>query len=200
MNIIFISGSRSVKKIPPEIFNRIDNIINNSDKLVVGDANGVDKLVQKYLFSLKYNNVTVFCSGAKCRNNLGNWEEYYVDTPKSIKGFQFYALKDKEMAFYATHALMIWDGKSFGTILNVLRMTILNKVSVLFDATSCNTVTFKNKQDWIKFYTKFDDEMIDSIYGRASKEELSYLKSLAADTFMSSSIINKTTTQQYTLF
>ena len=198
MNRIFISGSRHVKRIPQDVLNRIDNIINNNDEIIVGDATGVDKLVQKYLLNLEYRKVIVFCSGEKCRNNLGNWKEYYVNVPKTIKGFQFYALKDKEMAFNATHGLMIWDGKSFGTILNVLRMTILKKVSVLFNATDCNTFIFRNENDLIQFYNQFDDKMLDSIYDRASKDEISYLKSLTANILISHSIANNN--EQYTLY
>lgn len=198
MNRIFISGSRHVKKIPQDVLDKIDNIINNSDEIIVGDATGVDKLVQRYLLNCEYRKVIVFCSGEKCRNNLGGWKEYYVNVPQNIKGFQFYALKDKEMASKSTHGLMIWDGKSFGTILNVLRMTILNKVSVLFNATDCNTFIFKNENDLIKFYNKFDSKMLDSLYDRASKDEISYLKSLTANIFVSHSIPN--TNEQYRLY
>ncbi len=39
--------------------------ISNDDEIIVGDATGVDKLVQKYLFNCEYKRVIIFCSGDK---------------------------------------------------------------------------------------------------------------------------------------
>ncbi len=121
MNTIFIGGSRHVSRLPAEVKKRLDNVIASHHQVIVGDANGADKAVQKHFFDANYANVTVFCSGDAPRNNLGSWTTHRVHVPEGTKGFQFYAAKDREMAREADFGLMIWDGKSPGTVLNVLR-------------------------------------------------------------------------------
>ena len=125
MNTIFIGGSRHVSRLPSEVKKRLDNVVVSGHRVIVGDANGADKAVQKHFHDIHYDKVTVFCSGASPRNNLGTWLTHHVDAPKNAKGFQFYAAKDREMAREADFGLMIWDGKSPGTVLNVLRLAIV---------------------------------------------------------------------------
>ena len=55
----------------------------------------------------------------------------YLNPPRSKKDFQFYAAKDREMARDAEFDLMIWDGKSPGTVLNVLRVVGASKKAIL---------------------------------------------------------------------
>lgn len=43
---------------------RLDNIVKNGFPILVGDANGADKAVQKHLSGVAYADVEVFCSGA----------------------------------------------------------------------------------------------------------------------------------------
>lgn len=45
-----------------------------------------------------------------------------VPASKGKKGFHFYAAKDQRMAEEASVGLMVWDGKSVGTLTNVLRL------------------------------------------------------------------------------
>jgi hypothetical protein len=121
MSSVFVGGSRHISKLPPDAKKRLQTIVQNGIDVLVGDANGADKAVQKFMVDAAYDNVTVFCSGERPRNNLGNWKIQSV-TPAHAKGFQFYAAKDREMATSAEYGFMIWDGKSPGTALNVLRL------------------------------------------------------------------------------
>ena len=73
MTKVFIGGSRRVSRLNADVRRRIDRIIEQGFPVFVGDANGADKAVQKYLQSRGYEAVEVFCSGGQCRNNLGNW-------------------------------------------------------------------------------------------------------------------------------
>ena len=57
---VFISGSISIKKLPKEVLKSIDKIISNHFEILVGDANGVDKLVQEYCLKKQYFDVTVY--------------------------------------------------------------------------------------------------------------------------------------------
>ena len=57
---VFISGSISIKRLPKEALKSIDKIISNFFEIIVGDARGVDSLVQEYCDSRGYHNVTVY--------------------------------------------------------------------------------------------------------------------------------------------
>ncbi len=122
MSTVFIGGSRHITGLSDQAEVRLDNIVGSRLDIVVGDAAGVDKTVQKYLLDASYPHVMVFCSGDHPRNNLGSWETYQVAPTKHVRGYQFFAAKDRAMAKKADFGLMIWDGKSPGTALNVLRL------------------------------------------------------------------------------
>lgn len=171
MKTIFIGGSRHVSRLPAEIKHRIDNVINSGHQIIVGDANGADKAVQKYLNDASYDKVTVFCSGEKFRNNVGLWTTRRVDAPKNLKGFQFYAAKDREMAREADFGLMIWDGKSPGTVLNVLRLVRSGKISVLFSVPDKRVINIKTQADWDSFLTNCTDELRHDLQERATPNE-----------------------------
>lgn len=94
---------------------------------MVGDAGGADKAVQKWLLEQAYSNVTVYCSGSVCRNNLGNWPTKSINVDRSLKGRDFYTQKDKAMAQVANYGLVLWDGKSQGSCNNLKELLQQNK-------------------------------------------------------------------------
>ena len=55
------------------------------------------------------------------------------------------------MAREADFGLMIWDGKSAGTVLNVLRLVGVRKEAVLLNVTEKNAISFKTPADWKDF-------------------------------------------------
>jgi len=122
MTRVFIGGSRRIGRLTADVRRRLDAIIAQYLPVLVGDANGADKAVQQYLHSRAYERVEVFCSGGRCRNNLGAWPVRAVPVEGRRRGFGFYAAKDKVMAEEATVGLMIWDGASIGTLMNMLRL------------------------------------------------------------------------------
>jgi len=171
VNTVFIGGSRKISRLPGEVKERLDNVVSNSISVVVGDANGADKAVQKYLLDASYRDVTVFCSGDNYRNNLGHWITHRVKASRSLKGFQFYAEKDREMARYADFGLMIWDGESPGTLLNVFRLVRAGKKAVLFNVPAKEFVTFKALTDWDDFISRCSADIRDSLHERMTSEE-----------------------------
>lgn len=173
MKTIFIGGSRHVSRLPEDVKKRLDNVIASGHQVIVGDANGADKSVQKHLFDSHYAKVTVFCSGPKPRNNLGAWPIRQVDPPKSAKGFQFYAAKDREMAREADFGLMIWDGKSPGTVLNVLRLVQGGKISVLFNVPEKAAINLKSFDQMRDFVAKCSPSLQSDLAERATPEEWS---------------------------
>ncbi|GBQ88415.1 addiction module antidote protein [Asaia krungthepensis] len=171
MNTIFIGGSRHVSRLPAEVKKRLDNVIASHHQVIIGDANGADKAVQKHFFDANYANVTVFCSGDAPRNNLGSWTTHRVDVPKGTKGFQFYAAKDREMAREADFGLMIWDGKSPGTVLNVLRLVQAGKISVLFNVPDKAAVNVKTVEHYRDFIRQCDPSFCTDLRDRATPQE-----------------------------
>lgn len=171
MNTIFIGGSRHVSRLPSEVKKRLDNVVASGHRVIVGDANGADKAVQKHFHDIHYDKVTVFCSGASPRNNIGTWLTRHVDAPKHAKGFQFYAAKDREMAREADFGLMIWDGKSPGTVLNVLRLAVAGKIAVLFNVPTKDVINIKSVDAWRNFIAHCSDELRRDVKERATPDE-----------------------------
>jgi len=173
MNTVFIGGSRRISRLPSEVKKRLDNVVASGHQVIVGDANGADKAVQNHLVAAHYENVTVFCSGDTPRNNLGSWRVHHVDAAKEAKGFQFYAAKDREMARKADFGLMIWDGKSPGTVLNVLRLMRAGKISVLFKVPEKLALNIKSQDQWDVFVNECSDQLRTDLEKRATPEEWS---------------------------
>ncbi len=147
MTKVFIGGSRRISQLDIEVRKRIDRIIEQGFPVLIGDANGVDKTVQKYLQSCSYEAVEVFCSGGKCRNNLDKWPVRAVATSQTRRDFNYYAAKDEQMAHEASVGLMIWDGKSAGTIANVARLLRHQKNVVVYVAPAKRFITLKVEAD-----------------------------------------------------
>lgn len=132
MTSVFVAGSRKIGRLNDQIRRRLNNLIVQNYRILVGDANGVDRAVQAFLRDHAYRDVVVYCSGKVCRNNVGDWTSFNVQVDTNLKGREFYAHKDKKMAEDADYGLMIWDGKSSGTICNVLELLKRNKKSLVY--------------------------------------------------------------------
>ena len=55
---VFISGSISIKKLPNKVINSLNKIKENNFEVLVGDAKGIDSLIQD--FYQDYENVTIY--------------------------------------------------------------------------------------------------------------------------------------------
>lgn len=160
MTNIFIGGSRKTNRLPQPVLQRLDNIAHNQFTVLVGDAGGVDLQVQKHLFAYNYRNVIVFCSGNTCRNNVGHWETRQVVAGKQSKGFNFYAVKDLQMAKEASYGFMIWDGQSKGTLNNVLNLLRLDKKSLVYFAPMQSFQTVRTADDLCALLTLCDRQAV----------------------------------------
>ncbi len=170
MTKVFIGGSRRVSHLNADVRQRLDNIIAKRFPIVIGDANGADKAVQQYLHSKQYPDVEVFCVGGYCRNNVGNWPSRTVATETSEKNFQFYTTKDRTMAREASIGLMIWDGRSAGTLLNVLRLLRQNKKVVVFEVPGHRFWELKSESRWKDFVLSRDAELRRRVEREAALE------------------------------
>jgi hypothetical protein len=132
MTKVFIAGSRQLGRLNADVKQRIDGIVAKGFTILVGDANGADKAVQKYLAEKPYRNVIVHCIARNCRNNIGQWSQHDVTVPKGAKGFAYYAVKDLVMVDEAAYGLMIWDGESKGTLNSIVNMIRRSKPVVVY--------------------------------------------------------------------
>jgi hypothetical protein len=124
MAMIFLGGSRDIFELPVPAIERIGAIVAAEHGVLIGDAPGADAEMQGLLAGYNYEHVGVFHAGTEPRNNLGDWAAYPVPPPAGTRGFAIQAEKDREMARRADFGLMVWDGASPGTCLNVLRLAV----------------------------------------------------------------------------
>lgn len=171
MTTVFIGGSRRVSRLAPAVRKRLDTIMQKGFPVIVGDANGADKAVQQYLCDNGYEHVQVFCSGTACRNNVGHWPTRQIEAGTRDRGFRFYAAKDRAMTREADFGLMIWDGKSTGTLLNVLRMLGQRKKVVLYNVPQQNFSELKADHDWLGFVASLDPDLRAEMEQKARIEE-----------------------------
>jgi hypothetical protein len=129
---VFIAGSIAISRLHPVVCDRITNAVDRDMAVVVGDADGADTAIQRVLADLQTASVTVYCSGDKPRNNIGDWpvEHIYPDAPSGTR--RWFTAKDLAMAEAADYGLMIWDSRSTGTLSNVIELLGANKKSVVF--------------------------------------------------------------------
>lgn len=151
MTKVFIGGSRRASRLNEHVHERLDNIMARGFPIIIGDANGADRAVQQYLHSKHYRNVEVFCSGENCRNNVGDWRTRHIPVAADKRGAQFYSAKDRIMAQEATVGLMMWDGKSIGTLLNLFRLLNLNKKAVVYAVREKSFREFRRPIEWKNF-------------------------------------------------
>lgn len=162
---IFIGGSRSVSKLTPAICARLDEFIRRGDFILIGDANGADRAVQLYFAQHQYPNVEVFCM-EDCRNNLGNWSIRNISPPGSRRDFTYFAAKDRVMADAAGCGMMLWDGKSKGTLQNMLMLLAARKRTLVYFAPSKEFCLLLTEQDLQALLARCDKKSIEAA-GRA---------------------------------
>ena len=139
---VFISGSKSISKLPEEVKSLLDTFIATDAEILVGDCYGVDAAVQMYLDSKGYSNVIVYCSGETPRNNFVTGAKVcsYAEAAKGLTGSAFHYVKDIQMAQDCDQAFMIWDGKSKGTAENIRRIKELKKPYQEIIVNSCKVI------------------------------------------------------------
>ena len=138
---VFIAGPRAVNELDECVKQKLENICTKQYEVFVGEADGIDSCIQKYMQSKNYKNVTIFASnGIAC-----------VNVDHNITGFEFYIQKDLEMAKQADIGFMIWNGKSRGTFNNIVNCIKLNKEVIIYYLTKRKFYHIKTMDDLYKF-------------------------------------------------
>jgi len=178
-NKVFISGSISIKKLPQEVKNSINKITEQNIEILVGDANGIDTLIQNYCLSLNYYNLTIYSISIVPRYKANkNFNIKYIEVSNSIKKErERQQEKDKAMTMDSKFTFTIWDGKSKGSYANILRGLDTNKKIKIY---LFNKNLFLNQN-------KITKDEIEFIYrennGYTASEVVQYLKNEAEEIF-----------------
>jgi len=170
MKAVFLGGSRNISRLNADVQSRLDNIIEKNLHVLIGDANGADKAMQRYFEAKAYRNVEVFCVGGSCRNNLGEWSVRTVHSDSRGRDFAFYSAKDRIMTREADVGFMVWDGKSAGTLLNVFRLLHSEKKAVVYVSHERRFFELKHADDWKDFVARCDPNVRRKVEQKAALE------------------------------
>lgn len=129
---VFIAGARAIKDLDEVVKAKLLSISNQNYDVLIGDCYGIDSAVQEFYLNQHYNNITIFASNGIVRNNIGNWRVENIKVESKIQGFDFYKQKDIAMADVADCGFMIWDGKSRGTLNNIINLAKQNKTVLIY--------------------------------------------------------------------
>jgi hypothetical protein len=147
MTTVFASGSLSIRRLHPLFLERLNTVVASGFSVVVGDADGADASIQEFFFQRGADNVTVYCTGEIPRNNVGQWpvEEVYSAAEPGSRAY--FSTKDIAMAKVADYGLMIWDGKSTGTLSNVIELLNNERSSRVFINKEKKFITVSQAKD-----------------------------------------------------
>jgi len=150
MEAVFLGGSRRIARLNDSIRSKLDELLGRGLWIFVGDANGADRALQQHLADRGYERVVVYAVTGMLRNNVGNWKVCSVDAPRGARGFDLYSVKDTQMAKNASYGLMLWDGKSRGTLENVRNLLAHGKPVAVHLGPACRLVSLRTTEDLAK--------------------------------------------------
>lgn len=131
---VFVSGSSKTqskdseyyrRKLPKEITRELDSHISKGNKIIVGDAPGIDRQVQQYLNKKRYSNVEVYGPGKEVRYTANKkWKTNPIDAPEyEVMSKEWLAKKDIAMTKVADLGLaVVLDEGAKATRKNVERL------------------------------------------------------------------------------
>lgn len=156
MSKVFISGSRMISRLNSDVAERLQNIIERGHEVLTGDANGVDKAIQRYFFDRSYADVTIYHVGESPRNNVGGWRSIAVETSGKVRGRDLYTQKDKRMAEVSDNGMIVWDGKSSGSVQNMVWLINNFKSSLVYFTPDSVFIKIQNRDDLSNLLDRID--------------------------------------------
>ncbi|MBD3843290.1 MAG: hypothetical protein IE909_15700 [Campylobacterales bacterium] len=186
MNRVFISGSISIKKLPVAVEASLDNIFKKGMEILVGDADGIDTMVQNYCKRANYRKVTVYSIYPTPRYMVNGFNKKYI-IPKSDSKRErdLQKEKDEAMTLDSEYSFVIWDGKSKGSFSNVVRALENNKKIKLY---------LSDIDDYMQ-QSKITKTEIEFVYrknnGYSAAEVVEYLKREGENVFQHTRAFNK---------
>lgn len=186
MSTVFISGSIAIKSIPRSVEGSINRIIDQNIKINIGDADGIDSIVQNYCKRRNYSNVTVYSICSSPRYKVPSFNKKYILVDAGLKKErERQKEKDSAMTTESDFSLVIWDGKSKGSYQNILRAIESNKkVKVYLQFENRYLESSKVTSDEIEFIYRKNN-------GYTAKEVVEYLLNEGEDYFQQTHTFNK---------
>ena len=184
---VFISGSISVKKLDEIVIKSFDNIILKNYKILVGDAPGIDTMVQNYLSKHSYTNTEIYSISSFPRYIANtNFKKKYIEVSNKIKKERERQIfKDKAMSDDCDFSSVIWDGKRKGSYANIIRAIESKKY----------VKVFYTKQNSFLEKEKITKQNIEYIYrennGYSASEVVEYLLDNGIENFKKTQDLNK---------
>jgi hypothetical protein len=186
MSKVFISGSISIKKLPTCVEESIKKIIHHNFEILVGDADGIDTMVQNYCKKHNYISVTVYSIYKTPRYKIHGFQNQYIVVENdSKKERERQQEKDAAMTSDSDYSFVIWDGKSQGSYYNILRAIDNHKKVKLY----------LSDEDRFLESNKITKNEIEYIFrknnGYTASEVVEYLKKEGEDYFKDTRAFNK---------
>jgi|28_taG_2_1085356.scaffolds.fasta_scaffold00211_11 hypothetical protein len=187
MSKVFISGSISTKTLPNGVLESLKKIQNNNMTILVGDADGIDKVIQDYFKRNNYDNVHVYSIYSSPRNlSSKTFQTKLVNVaPEITKERERQTHKDKAMSVDSDYSLVVWDGKSRGSHKNIIRALSLDKKVKVY---------LSNEDQFIE-PKRISKNEIDFIFyennGYSAKEVVDYLNNEGKNYFKNTRALNK---------
>ena len=186
-NSVFISGSISIKKLPIEVIKSIDTMIKKNMTILVGDAPGIDTLVQDLCHEKNYLNVIVYTITSSPRYKANQeFQEKTIFVNQDIKSQrERQTYKDSAMSKDSIFSLVVWDGSSKGSYANIKRALEKQKKVKVY---------YQDVEDYLSSENVTIDE-IDYIYreknGYTASEVIIYLQENGIEIYNRSQDLNK---------
>lgn len=187
----FISGSSKTqnpdspyyrKELPKEVRSKIDSYMDSGDKIIVGDAPGIDRQVQDYLNSKGYQNVEVYGPGKEVRYSANSkWNTKTIESGKYAPDTdEWRAEKDVFMSKIADRglAIVLENGGAGATRDNVDRLVSQNKDVSVFELDSKGGIkqisaeTINNSSDDLMHFNPYHDKLGRFAKSPINKSEL----------------------------
>lgn len=176
---VFVSGSSKTQdpdsayyraNLPKAVSSELDRRMKNGDKILVGDAPGIDRQVQDYLNKANYNNVEIYGPGKSVRYQANSkWKSNPIDAPEFEEGSkEWLAKKDKAMSDAADEGLaIILDEGAKATRKNIERLLADNKPVQVYELNKASDALDK----WLDFYGDYTlKDIKDKRNGKIQKE------------------------------
>lgn len=95
-----------------------------------------------------------------------------LDAPRGAKGLDYHSLKDLAMAEAADYGLMLWDGKSKGTVSNVVNLSRDHKPVVVYVTPTKHFQTIKTADDLRNLLAQGDSDSVERIVSELHLSEV----------------------------
>ena len=149
---VFVGGSKALKALPKAMREKLGELCEQGADYLVGDCLGADALAQQFLTENGCTTVEIYAVEGKPRHNAGGWPVHCVDVPTRISriwmlGDENYLIKDKAMACNADCGLFAWNGRSRGTLVDILLLVALGKPATVVRLGCLGAITIGSFDD-----------------------------------------------------